>query len=43
MYIVRGFGITIEVSLLSVLIGILIGVFVALAALSNRKVLKRFD
>lgn len=39
MYIVRGFGVTIEVSLLSVLIGIVIGVFVALAALSNKRFL----
>ncbi|MBE7027086.1 MAG: amino acid ABC transporter permease [Ruminococcaceae bacterium] len=40
MYIVRGFGVTIKVSLLSVLIGILIGVFIALAALSKNKILK---
>ena len=37
MHIVTGFGVTIQVSLLSVLIGIIIGVFVALAALSKNK------
>lgn len=39
MHIVKGFGITIQVSLLSVVIGILIGVFIALAAISKNKVL----
>lgn len=40
MHIVNGFGITIQVSLLSVIIGIIIGIFVALATLSSNKVLK---
>ncbi len=40
MHIVTGFGITLQVSFLSVIIGIIIGIFVALATLSNNKLLK---
>lgn len=37
MYIVRGFGVTLQVSFLAVILGILIGVLVALAVLSKSK------
>lgn len=37
MYIVDGLGVTIEVSLLAVVIGVAIGVLIALAVMSNRK------
>lgn len=40
MHIVKGFGVTIKVSFLSVILGIVIGIFIALAALSSNKILK---
>ena len=40
MLLVKGFGVTIETSLLAVIIGVIIGMIIALFALSNSKVLR---
>ena len=40
MLLVKGFGVTIETSLLAVIIGVIIGMIIALFALSNNKALR---
>ena len=40
MLLVKGFGVTIETSLLAVIIGVIIGMIIALFALSNSKALR---